>query len=323
MSYSKGTIQALQTAVNAAGYTPALVVDGIVGPKTTAGVAWLQQTSSYSITNGTIDNQFLANLGIDPTSANPQPAVAAQTTVQKPAQGGGGTLFFGPPAQNTPQPVYQPPPPLPLNVRPPPQVNPYTPPPPPAPTPPKPSPVAAKTSPIPAAVGGAAGAGLGWFAVGGPIAALIGGAAGAVGGWLFGKKTTASMGCEAEMSAETTPVPTTRYFTATCTQLARTPASYYRYAPRAIITALSAWCASIMHLPPNAIAATIYKLGRWEARRSGQNVTLYGPPYHEAGAMFGAEWNAEFGSGAGAGRGHSHAAHRKPAPPRQPAPPRR
>lgn len=290
MAYSKVTIESVQQAVNAAGYTPALVVDGIIGPKTTAGVAWLQQTSSYTRTDGVLDDQFLANLGIDPTATTPGYAGAAATTVTQ--------------GQAAPQPVYVPPP-LPLNVKPPPAPAPYVPP---APKPsPSPSPVAAKTSPIPAAVGGAAGAGLGWFAVGGPLAAAIGAAVGGIGGYLFGKKTSsASMGCEPTMSAETTPAPTQRYFTATCAQLARQPAAYYRYAPRAIISALSAWCASMM-ASPAAMAAPVYKLGRWEARRVGQNITLYGPPFHEAGAMFGAEHGAVFG----AGKHGAHPAHAK------------
>lgn len=40
MGMTRDQIQALQTAINAAGYTPALTIDGILGPRTRAGMRW-------------------------------------------------------------------------------------------------------------------------------------------------------------------------------------------------------------------------------------------------------------------------------------------
>ena len=39
----------LQAAINSAGYTPALIVDGAYGPKTTAGVEWVQQKLGITV----------------------------------------------------------------------------------------------------------------------------------------------------------------------------------------------------------------------------------------------------------------------------------
>jgi putative peptidoglycan binding protein len=51
-------IKQTQAAVNTAGYSPALVVDGILGPKTTAGVSWYQTQKGIPVT-GAIDTATL------------------------------------------------------------------------------------------------------------------------------------------------------------------------------------------------------------------------------------------------------------------------
>lgn len=55
-------IKQAQAAVNAAGYTPALTVDGIIGPKTTAGISWLQAKKGLPVT-GSVTEEDLGKLG--------------------------------------------------------------------------------------------------------------------------------------------------------------------------------------------------------------------------------------------------------------------
>jgi hypothetical protein len=52
-------VTAVQSAINAAGYQPALVVDGITGPKTSAGVRWYQAQHGL-IVDGLIGDQTMA-----------------------------------------------------------------------------------------------------------------------------------------------------------------------------------------------------------------------------------------------------------------------
>lgn len=66
------TVKAVQAAINAAGYTPALTADGLVGPKTKAGVAWLQGQKGITPVDGAINDAVLNALGV---KAPPKPAV--------------------------------------------------------------------------------------------------------------------------------------------------------------------------------------------------------------------------------------------------------
>ena len=74
-----GSVLAVQNAVNAAGYSPALTTDGVYGPHTGAGVSWLQGQKGIPVT-GVIDAATLNALGL------PVPAAAvvpASTATQK------------------------------------------------------------------------------------------------------------------------------------------------------------------------------------------------------------------------------------------------
>lgn len=74
MIYNDPTsVKAVQTAINAAGYQPPLVVDGLVGPKTTSGVRWFQQLHGLTV-DGLIGPATMAAT-IAPTPA--QAAAAA------------------------------------------------------------------------------------------------------------------------------------------------------------------------------------------------------------------------------------------------------
>lgn len=68
------SIKQVQSAINAAGYQPALVVDGVTGPKTTAGVRWFQQQHGLSA-DGLIGPQTMAAT-VAPTPAQAVAAVA-------------------------------------------------------------------------------------------------------------------------------------------------------------------------------------------------------------------------------------------------------
>jgi peptidoglycan hydrolase-like protein with peptidoglycan-binding domain len=73
------TVKQVQTAINAAGYTPALTVDGVYGPNTAAGVAWLQAQKGLG-SSQLIDDSLLKALGIAiPVAA----AVVASTGSQQ------------------------------------------------------------------------------------------------------------------------------------------------------------------------------------------------------------------------------------------------
>lgn len=70
-------VKEVQTAINAMGYTPALVVDGEYGPKTTAGVKWAQ-TKKGITSDGIIGDQTLSALGIaSPGGSSPTPNPAS------------------------------------------------------------------------------------------------------------------------------------------------------------------------------------------------------------------------------------------------------
>jgi peptidoglycan hydrolase-like protein with peptidoglycan-binding domain len=58
-------VKQVQAAINAAGYTPALKVDGAYGPSTAAGVKWLQAKQGVD-QDGIIGDQTLGSLGITP-----------------------------------------------------------------------------------------------------------------------------------------------------------------------------------------------------------------------------------------------------------------
>jgi hypothetical protein len=76
MIYSdSASIKQVQSAINAAGYQPALVVDGVSGPKTTAGVKWFQQQHGLTV-DGLIGPQTMAAT-VAPTPAQ---AIAAVTS---------------------------------------------------------------------------------------------------------------------------------------------------------------------------------------------------------------------------------------------------
>lgn len=278
MAYNVDTVRRAQESMNNMGYSPALTTDGKEGPLTDKAVVWARNNGASvdgeSNSLAKLTDGFLLAIGVTPSGF----AQTSGSNVQyKPPQGGygGGSstqapLGGGPAASYV---SFGPPPGSggsgggPLNVKPPL---------PPGPAPkPAPPPLPAKPSPIPAAVGAGAGAGLGWFAVGGPLAALIGGAVGGIGGYLFGKKSAApTMGAEVD-------TPSTRYFTASCTALAHNPAHYYRYAPKAVVDAMASYAAACMH-PGVAMVPAVRRFGKWEGRRAGQSITLYGPPYHQA-----------------------------------------
>lgn len=58
-------VREVQTAINAQGYSPPLVADGAYGPKTIAGVKWLQTRAGLQ-PDGVIGEQTLGALGITP-----------------------------------------------------------------------------------------------------------------------------------------------------------------------------------------------------------------------------------------------------------------
>ena len=58
-------VKQVQAAINAAGYAPALTVDGAYGPATAAGVKWLQAKNGVA-QDGIIGDQTLGSLGITP-----------------------------------------------------------------------------------------------------------------------------------------------------------------------------------------------------------------------------------------------------------------
>ena len=74
-----GSVLAVQNAVNAAGYSPALTTDGVYGPHTGAGVSWLQGQKGIPVT-GVIDAATLNALGLPVPAAAVVPASTAETT---------------------------------------------------------------------------------------------------------------------------------------------------------------------------------------------------------------------------------------------------
>ena len=56
-------VSQVQTAINKAGYQPPLTVDGAYGPKTKAGIQWIQEQKGLTA-DGIIGDQTLAALGI-------------------------------------------------------------------------------------------------------------------------------------------------------------------------------------------------------------------------------------------------------------------
>lgn len=167
-------VRQVQEAINAAGYQPALVVDGIDGPLTTAGIRWMQERAGSTI-DGNITQEFLNAVGMSvgaPLTLSSSSGYAANPTYKtSPASGATGAPVG---------PVWVPPPPptkepaqapkgtgIPLNV-----VNKLPPAPPPAP------------SKLPAAVGAAGGAGVGFLAAG-PVGALVGAVVGGVAGFIY------------------------------------------------------------------------------------------------------------------------------------------
>ncbi|MDE2020828.1 MAG: peptidoglycan-binding protein [Patescibacteria group bacterium] len=58
----------VQAAINALGYTPALVVDGKIGPKTTAGIKWAQ-TQKGLTADGIVGDMTLSALGLSSASS--------------------------------------------------------------------------------------------------------------------------------------------------------------------------------------------------------------------------------------------------------------
>jgi GH24 family phage-related lysozyme (muramidase) len=62
---NSAVVRQVQAAINAAGYTPPLVVDGAYGPNTAKGVKWVQAAQGVS-PDGIIGDQTLGALGITP-----------------------------------------------------------------------------------------------------------------------------------------------------------------------------------------------------------------------------------------------------------------
>lgn len=58
-------IRQVQQKINEAGYSPALTIDGAMGPKTTAGIKWLQNSQGVT-PDGIVGDQTLGALGITP-----------------------------------------------------------------------------------------------------------------------------------------------------------------------------------------------------------------------------------------------------------------
>ena len=74
------TVKAVQSAVNAAGFTPALTTDGLMGPNTTAGIKWVQGQKGTA-TSGVIDDALLKALGIKAPAAPTAPPVKIATVI--------------------------------------------------------------------------------------------------------------------------------------------------------------------------------------------------------------------------------------------------
>jgi Putative peptidoglycan binding domain len=81
------TVKAVQAAVNAAGYTPALNTDGLMGPKTIAGIKWIQAQKGIA-TSGVIDSATLKALSIKAPPAPTAPPVKIATVIAALRQAG-------------------------------------------------------------------------------------------------------------------------------------------------------------------------------------------------------------------------------------------
>lgn len=284
MAYIKAVVAAAQNSINTLGYTPALKADGVEGPLTDKAVVWARNNGASvdgeANTLAKLTDGFLLALGVTPTGGSM--GAAATTVTKAPTPTGGGqwtpapapppaplaaNVVFGPaPGSGGPAPRPTGGGGSPLNVKPPIPVAP-------------PPPAAKKPSPLPAFLGGGGGGAIGWFAAG-PVGALLGTVAGAVGGLLAGKAGV--FGAEymdlddVTMGAES---GTTKYFTASLTDLSQRPSKFYRYAPKFIVDAVSMWAAQERQVHSPKMSVREYKLGVWCAKRHGNRATLYGPPF--------------------------------------------
>jgi peptidoglycan hydrolase-like protein with peptidoglycan-binding domain len=72
-------LKQVQAAINALGYTPALGVDGAMGPKTAAGVKWVQAREGVA-QDGIVGDQTLGSLGITPPGGTSVSSVTGAVT---------------------------------------------------------------------------------------------------------------------------------------------------------------------------------------------------------------------------------------------------
>lgn len=84
-SSNKTVMHRVQMAINAAGYTPQLVEDGVNGPKTIAGVKWFQ--GQHGLTqDGIVGDQTVAATGPTPPGADPLAGMKAAVAALKATQ---------------------------------------------------------------------------------------------------------------------------------------------------------------------------------------------------------------------------------------------
>lgn len=86
----KKAMTAVQQAINAAGYTPPVTVNGTFDAATQAGAQWLWTQGSSTPYSGHIDSEFLAAVGIDPVKGGFAGAAAFSVT-KAPIPPGGET----------------------------------------------------------------------------------------------------------------------------------------------------------------------------------------------------------------------------------------
>jgi GH24 family phage-related lysozyme (muramidase) len=68
------TLRLVQAKINSLGYSPALVVDGIAGQKTTLAIMWVRQ--KLGLGPGGLDSALLSKLGISTLAPGPSPTAA-------------------------------------------------------------------------------------------------------------------------------------------------------------------------------------------------------------------------------------------------------
>lgn len=102
---NSAVVKQVQTAINAQGYSPPLAEDGAYGPKTKAGVQWLQTRAGLA-SDGVIGEQTLGALGITPpTGVSVEYAKGAGKAAMAAVQAQFAPLFAW--AAANPQPLTQ------------------------------------------------------------------------------------------------------------------------------------------------------------------------------------------------------------------------